>query len=133
MRALKAFLIAPLMAPLVYWITSLASAMLDPVRRHAASQSFFTSFAIVMLIGGAVSYAATAVIGGPIYWFVARRNGLGLATAVSSGAVGGATIAALLGPSLHGDLVSIPLGPLRGAVMGASVAVVFWYFLRGLE
>jgi hypothetical protein len=130
MKVLKAFLVAPLAAPLVYWVTSLASAFADSARRNAAFHSLMSSFAVVMAFGSAVAYAVTLVFGGVVYWLLARDRPLPLAPTLIVGAVAGFVTAILLQPQLRGELFSIPLGPVRGAVMGLASALVFWWFLR---
>jgi hypothetical protein len=130
MRVLKAFLIAPLTAPVVYWLASFVSALADGNRRHSAMSALLTSFALVMGFGSAVSYAATIVVGGPLYWLLGRNNALPLAPAIVVGGVTGAIVSVLLAPQLRGEIVSIPLGLPRAIAMGVATGIVFWWLLR---
>ena len=125
-----AFLVAPLTAPVLYWVTSVGSALADPNRRHAALQNPLMSLVMVLAFGAPIAYAATIVFGVPVYWLLDRRNALRAVPIVATGAVAGLVTALVVDPQLRGELFSIPLGPWRGIALGAATAVVFWWLSR---
>lgn len=126
----KAFIVAPPTAPVLYWVTSVASALADPNRRNAALHNPLMSLVMVLAFGAPIAYAATLVFGVPVYWFLNRRNALRAAPIVATGAVAGLVTALVVEPQFRGELFSIPLGPWRGMALGAATAVVFWWFSR---
>jgi len=130
MRPLKAFVLAPLTAPTLYWFISLGSAIADPNRRYAAFNGLLTSFAAVMAFGAPISYAATFAFGGPAYVLLGRRNALRLGPIVLVGTFAGLITALVVQPQLRGDLFSVSLGPLHGLTLGGASAFVFWWCLR---
>jgi hypothetical protein len=69
----RASLIAPLTAPLLYCVASLAVAVANPMRRASVGQNLF-----------------------------------------------------VIAPWLHGHLVSVPLAPWHGGILGAATAAVWW-------
>ena len=130
MRPLKAFGLAPLTAPILYWLISLGGAIADPNRRYAAFKDPLTSFAAVMVFGAPISYVATLVFGGPSYVLLVRRNALRLGPIVLIGTVAGLITARVVQPQLRGELFSVSLGPLHGVTLGGVTALVFWWCLR---
>ena len=82
----RASLIAPFTAPLLYCVASLAVAVADPVRRGSAGQNLVGGVALVFAFGAPVAFAA-----------------------------------------MLGELVSVPLAPWHGGVLGAAAAAVWWW------
>ena len=78
-RLVRASVIAPLTAPVMYYAMAIAAALVDPLRRAALRQSFVNSFALVMAFGAPMAYVATAGIGLPLLWIVRRLAPLTLA------------------------------------------------------
>jgi hypothetical protein len=89
-------------------------------------RSPFAGFGFILAFRGLLSSAMTLIAGVPIYLLLRRFGRLGLGWFVVAGVVVGLLVAVALEPYLRGELVSIPLTPLHGAVLGAAVAVVFW-------
>ena len=125
-RVVRASLIAPLTVPLLYCIGSLAGALGDPTRRGSAGQNLAGGVALVFAFGAPVAYAATVCVGQPALWLVQRLGSLTFGRTVVVGLVVGFVTAAGLAPWLRGDLVSIPLPPWSGGLLGATAAAVWW-------
>jgi hypothetical protein len=127
-RVVRASLIAPLTAPVLYYLMALVAAIADPMRRASAGQSALTALALVLAFGAPVAYAATVVVGLPLLWIVRRVAPLTLARTILVGFVVGVAVATGLAPWLSGDLVSIPLPAWQGVLLGGASAAV-WYLL----
>jgi hypothetical protein len=67
LRPWRAFLLAPLAAPIAYWIDLLVEAAADPARRPFLTHGGVDALAISILIGGPIAYAATAIVGIPLW------------------------------------------------------------------
>src|SRR5215813_1409251 len=107
-RVVRASLIAPLTAPLLYYAMALVAALADPVRRAAAGQSLLNGPALVFALGAPVAYAATFLVALPLLWLVRRVAPLTLTRTVLVGFLVGVAVASGLAPWLRGELVSIP-------------------------
>jgi hypothetical protein len=127
-RVVRASLIAPLTAPVLYYAMAIADALVDPLRRASLIQSFVNSFALVMVFGGPMSYAATVGIGLPLLWIVRRLAPLTLARTILVGFLAGVAMATFLSPWLRGEMVSIPLPLWQGGLLG-GVSAGIWYWL----
>lgn len=123
----RGLLIAPLAAPILYWTTALAFALADPGRRHSALQAPFSGLGYILAFGAPIAYAATLVAAMPAVWMVRRAGRRALIALLALGASVGLVTTVALGPYFKGDLLSIPLPPLEGAVLGATSAGVFWW------
>jgi len=130
MRVVRAFLCAPLAAPLLYWTGSFANALLDPARRNAALQSPLTSFAFVLAFGSPLAYAATLVAGLPAWWLLQRQTTAASGALILLSAAVGLATAVVTGPYLRGELFSIVLTPLQGAGLGAASGGLFLWLGR---
>jgi hypothetical protein len=128
-RIALAFLIAPLTAPTLYWATASLLALGDPGRALTLDRAF-SSFALVLLVGGPIAYAATAVVGVPACYLVQTRGGWRFASLLVLGAGAGIATAFLTAPYLRGELFSVILTPLEGAALGCLAAAVFWWLGR---
>jgi hypothetical protein len=125
----RAFLLAPMTAPVVYWLWMVGTAIVQgPSSRLADAPG---ALPIIMAFGLPVAYAAAALAGAPAY-VVARRLGErgGFAVAIV-GAVTGAVVSLLLAPYFRGELFSIPLPVSLSAGIGAVTAFVWWRVARG--
>jgi len=124
---LRAFLVAPLVVPILYWAGLLLQALADPDRRRAALEAPFAGLGYVLAIGTPIAYAATLVAGVPAIWLVRQAGKWALAAMVVLGGVVGLVVTLVLSPYLRGDLFSVILSPLGGAGLGAASAGVFWW------
>jgi hypothetical protein len=131
MRFARATLVAPLMVPLLYCVGSLAAALADPSRRAWAGQNLLNGSALVFVVGAPVAYAATALVALPALLLVRRFGPLTLARTVIVGLVVGVGVAVAMGPPLRGELVSVPLPPWSGGLMGVAAAAVWWKVAAG--
>ncbi len=129
LRPLRAFLLAPLATPMAYWADMLIERTFDSGRQGPGLGEALNVLPVVIISAAPAVYPATLALGIPL-WLLARRRGLPVWTAVSVGAIGGVVTAQLIAPSLHGELFSIPMGPWRGASLGAITAAVWWHLLR---
>ncbi|HEX7796784.1 MAG TPA: hypothetical protein VF456_20620 [Vicinamibacterales bacterium] len=127
-RLVRASLIAPLTAPVLYYAMAIGAALLDPLRRASVSQSLLNSLVLVIAFGAPIAYVATLGIGLPLLWIVRRVAPLTLARTILVGFLVGVAVASGLAPWLRGELVSIPLPPWQGALLGGAAAAV-WYQL----
>jgi hypothetical protein len=125
-RLVRASMIAPLAAPVLYYAMAIGATLVDPLRRTSLGQSVLNSFALVMVVGAPIAYVATLGIGLPLLWIVRRVAPLTLARTILVGFLVGVAVASGLAPWLRGELVSIPLPPWQGALLGGAVAAV-WY------
>jgi hypothetical protein len=123
---IRAILIAPLVAPALYWIMMFIAAVADPNRRAPALESPISGLAFVVVFGGLISYVVTLIAGVPTYLLLRRAGILRLGSLLVAGVCIGLATAIILRPFLHGELFSIPLTPLQGATLGAAVAAAFW-------
>src|SRR5687767_7337145 len=126
-RERRALLLAPLVAPVAYWVgigvATAAKAVVDPALNLGSPS--IRLFGMVLAIGAPVAYAAMIVAGLPAYLALRRAKRVGrLALWSVAGAVGGA-VSLLLQPSLRGELFSIPFPAWAGVVLGVVTAEVF--------
>ena len=129
---LKAFIVAPLVAPILYWAIALALALADPNRRPLALEAPLSGLGYVLAFGIPIAYAATLVAAVPAIWLLRHAGNRALAALLSLGAIVGLVAAFVLSPYLRGDLFSVILPPVEGAVLGAVSAGVFWWLLPHL-
>jgi hypothetical protein len=127
-RLVRASLIAPLTAPVLYYAMAIGAALVDPLRRASTSQSSLTGLALVLALGAPLAYAATLGIALPLLWIVRRVAPLTLARTILVGFLVGVAVATGLAPWLRGELVSIPFPLWQGALLGGASAGV-WYLL----
>src|SRR4051812_37587875 len=116
--AVRASLVAPLTAPLLYYAIALVQALLDPVRRGSIGESFTSGVAVILAVGAPIAYAATGLVGLPALWFVGRFGPLTMLRTVIVGLAAGVAVAILMAPWLRGELFSIPLAPWEGGALG---------------
>src|SRR5689334_11367172 len=107
MTVRKAFAIAPLTTPALYWSMQFAAALADPNRRHLALQSPLSGFALVFAFGAPIAYAMTLVVGLPAL-YLGRGKKPRFVTALVCGGITGLVTALVLHPFLTAELFSIP-------------------------
>ena len=123
---LRAFLVAPLVVPVLYWAGLLALALADPNRRRIALHAPLAGLGYVLAIGTPIAYAATLVAGMPAIWLVRHAGRWALAALLVLGGTVGLVATLVLSPYLRGDLFSVILSSLGGVGLGAVSAGVFW-------
>jgi hypothetical protein len=115
----------------LYWITSLAAALVDPGRRHLALYApLVSSLALVLVLGSPIAYAAALVGFWPARWLLQRRTALAVAAVVALGAGIGLATTVAIGPSLRGEFFSIALTRWQGMGLGAASAAAFCWLAR---
>jgi hypothetical protein len=123
-RTLRAFLLAPLAAPVAYAVTLLLGTLVG----RGATPSMRSAFDIVLAVfaaGVPLAYAAALVAGGPVYLLLRRLGLVRRWTLWPAGAAIGTTVALLIAPSLRGDLFSIRFPWWAGALLGVVSAEAF--------
>ena len=126
-RERRALFLAPLVAPVGYWIgigvATAAKAAADPETTLGSPSARLLG--MVLAVGAPVAYAAMLIGGMPAYLALRRaRRVRRLALWAVGGVVGGA-VAVLLRPSLRGELFSIPFPAWAGLLLGVVTAEVF--------
>lgn len=130
MRYFKALAIAPLTAPLLYWMASVLVGIAD-LDRTVAPRSAAEGLSVILLVGGPVSYLAALVAAAPAIVMLRRWGASAVPGVLAVGAVVGAVTAIVLGRYLRGELFSVILTPWQGAALGgASAGVYCWLHLR---
>jgi len=132
-RFQRAFLLAPLTAPLSYGAVRLLEALADPARRPWALQNAGGGLGVIVAFGAPVAYGAALGVGLPALWLLRCIGPVTRWRVVIVGAVIGVAVAAVLTPYLRGELVSAPLGPWRGALLGATTAAVWGLLALGRD
>ena len=123
-RTFRAFLLAPLAAPIAYAVTLLGGTLVGRGSMPSARSAFDIVLA-VFAAGVPLAYAAALVAGGPIYLLLRRFGLVHRGTLWSAGAAIGTTVALLIAPLLRGDLFSIRFPWWAGALLGVVSADVF--------
>ena len=131
-RPLRAFLLAPLAAP-VACAAALVADMLVRGLAGTASPPSATAvlelIGVVGMVGAPLAYGAALLIGVPVFLVLGRFHAITRWTVWLGGAVIGAAIAVFLQPRLRGELFSVPFPWWVGAALGLVAAEVFWQLL----
>jgi len=127
-RPLKAFLVAPLVAPTVC-AAGLLIAELAARGSIPSARSGLSLVLGVFAVGTPLAYAATLVAGAPLYIALRRIGGLRRWTLWTGGVAIGIAVALLLAPALRGELFSIPFPWWAGGLLGLASAEAFWRLL----
>ena len=127
---LRAFLLAPLAAPVGYWAGLLLWGAVRAARIGDQSTPSLSSvvglLGWVLAVGAPIAYGAALVGGLPIYLGLRRAGLLNRVTLWGGGAIIGISVALLMAPNLGRELFRIPFQPWAGAALGVVVAEVFW-------
>ena len=131
-RPLRAFLLAPLAAP-VACAAALVADMLVRGLAGTASPPSATAvlelIGVVGMVGAPLAYGAALLIGVPVFLVLGRFHAITRWTVWLGAAVIGAVIAVFLQPRLRGELFSVPFPWWVGAALGLVAAEVFWRLL----
>ena len=123
---LRAFVLAPLTAPLAYWVGLIAWGVIRAgVGGMPGVEGALRLLGWVLAVGAPIAYGAALVGGVPVYVVLRRRGRLGRAPLWIAGAAIGSIVAMLLAPGLRSDLFSIPFPWWAGALLGVLVAEAF--------
>jgi hypothetical protein len=128
-RARRAFLVAPLVAP----ITCAAALVLGELVSQGSIPSARSAFSLVLgvfAVGAPLAYAAALVAGWPVYALLRRFGAVHRWTMWLGGAAIGAGVALLLAPLLRGELFSIPFPWWAGGLLGVATAETFWRIVQ---
>src|SRR5687768_16529424 len=133
-RERRALLLAPLVAPVGYWVgvglATAAKAVAEPATTLGSPS--VRLLGMVLAVGAPVAYAATVVVGIPAYLALRRARRVGRSTLWAVGGVVGAAMAMLLQPSLRGELFSIPFPAWAGVLLGVLTAEAFLRLLTSV-
>jgi len=116
-RTIAAFLIAPLVPPLLFWVVM---PWLVNGFGHWRTLADLSGF---MLFGGAITYPATVLVGVPAYCLIRTYARLRAGHVLSISAIVGAAVMSLT----WGDT---PNPVALGALLGLSGGVTFWLIWR---
>ena len=95
MRYFKALAIAPLTAPLLYWMASVLVGIAD-LDRTVAPRSAADGLSVILLVGGPVSYLAALVAAAPTIVMLRRWGASAVPGVLAVGAVVGNVTAIVL-------------------------------------
>lgn len=123
-RLLVAFLLAPLAAPVAFFITVIVVQLFGPGGMSASSVRDLA--VAVFAVGTPLAYGAALVAGVPTYLMLRALGMVRRWTIWLGAAVIGAAVALALSPYLLGDLFSIRFPWWLGALIGLASAEVFW-------
>lgn len=125
-RFLRAFLLAPLAAPTIFWAWTFVAGLLDGEdRRRAALNSPFRELGMAILFGAPVSYLAALAALAIGFRLLRMQGARGAAAMTALGAAVGVATTIVLRPHLGGDPFRLVLTPLQGAMMGGGSALCF--------
>jgi hypothetical protein len=125
--ALRAFALAPLAAPLAWWIDVIIEGLWQG---RSVLPGLLPSLAMSVAMGFPIACAAIIAVGLPGLLLARRLQVVSMIGTIVTGVVAGAATGWMLTPWFTAELFSIPMGPVRGAACGAAVASAWWYFAR---
>jgi hypothetical protein len=131
-RPLRAFLLAPLAAPIACAAALLVDTIVRGMVGNESPPSVGSALELVMvvgMVGAPLAYGAALLIGAPLYVVLRRSGFLTRWTVWLGAAVIGAIVAQLLQPHLRGDLFAVPFPWWVGAALALVSAEVFWRLL----
>ena len=123
-RHLKAFLVAPLVAP----AACAAGLLLGELGARGSIPSTRSGLTLVLgvfAVGTPIAYLAVLLAGAPLYFLLRRIGAVHRWTLWTGGIAIGVTVALLLTPALRGDLFSVPFPWWAGAAIGFLCAETF--------
>ena len=133
-RVVRAFLVAPLAAPVACTLAILGVGVIRELAGGPSSPSLGASLQLavgVFAVGTPVAFAA-ALVAAILTWGVVRLgNSLSRGVLWSIGAMLGCAVSLVLAPFLRGDLFSILFPWWAGALLGIISAEVCWRMLPG--
>lgn len=116
----RACLIAPLIAPALYYIGALIVMIMEPNNKV----SLVSAFIFIMSIGIPVSYVSTLVLGLPVYQILKNKGALTLTSISFSGLLLGALVLLLFFGSVSTmNVLEFLSVSAVGATLGGSVAL----------
>ena len=125
-HALRATIVAPLSAPLLYSAGLLALDLLDPARQSNAGQDLFRNVAVVFAFGAPIAYGATILVALPAIWLLAGLGRLTLIGTILIGSIAGLAVGYAVIPSLSGDLFRVRFSLWAAGAIGAVSAGLWW-------
>jgi hypothetical protein len=126
---IRGLLIAPIVAPLAYWIGVMANAWVNDVRLDWFRA--LRELAMIAAFGLPIAYAATLVWGAPVLYALHRIGWLRAETLIVAGAIGGTVVALLIAYEQQGALLRMHMPLSGGAALGALVAGMCWWIGQG--
>lgn len=123
-RVVRAFLVAPLVGPILVW---LAGALLPHAGSVESIPAAIRALGIMLLFGAPLAYGAALVVGLPTLWLIRAADRFSLWPCLVAGAT-----AAVLVVALAGRLTVFFAGQGMGdygaaALIGSAAGAVFWW------
>lgn len=125
----RGLLIGPMVAPIAYWIGSMAYAWVRDFRL-----SWFQALRELVMVaafGLPIAYAAAFVWGAPVLYALHRLGWLRAAPLIVAGALGGTIVAVGFAFAQQGTLIRVQMPLPGGAVLGALVGGTYWWAGQG--
>jgi len=126
---IRGLLIGPLVAPLGYWLGSLALAWADG-RRPGGWQAG-RELVVVAAFGLPIAYGATVLWGLPILYALRRLGRLRGWTVILTGAFGGALVSIWFACEQRAAFIQVRLSMPGAAVLGALAGGACWWLGQG--
>lgn len=126
---IRGLLIAPMTAPLAYWIGVMANAWLSDFRLSWLKA--LRELMVIVAFGLPIAYAAAFVWGAPVLYALHRLGWLRAATVIAAGAIGGSIVALCLAFDQQGSLFRVHMPLSGGAVLGALAGAACWWVGQG--
>lgn len=123
-RLLRAFLLAPLVGPVLVW---LLGSVLSPTGEVRTIGEALQGLAVLMLFGAPVAYGAALLVGVPVLWWFRRTGHRSAVVVVVAGALGAMAVVGVLGPStVFFGQRSLADFMVAGSI-GAAAGAAFWW------
>jgi len=132
-RLIRGFLLAPITAPAAYAVGADAIEFIrgfTGTHSRPSLKSSIDLLALVAVVGLPIAYAATLIVGVPMYFLLRRAGLLSRLWLDIAGATIGIAVSIVIAPQVHGELISFPFPLWLGALLGLLTAEVFWRLIH---
>ena len=123
-RIIRAFLLAPLVGPVLVW---LAGALLPHSGSVASVPAALRALGVMLLFGGPLAYGAALVVGLPTLWLIKVTQRGSLWLCLVAGATGAILMVAVVGPSTVFFAGQGLVDYLAASLIGVAAGAAFWW------